>query len=163
MPYLISISRKGKSPVALTLSAPGGSSTYDASDRCEQPPSPVSDASLPGNWHLSSTADEKTLASEKATGSVAKANVSGVSSTECRTWSSRGCRHRANCRTPWRSISDIVSLRRGLCNLSAVRLSNRNTEASCHFSRPDQSQSRQRQRYKHQHLLALNTTNNSLK
>ena len=72
----------------------------------------------------------KTLPSEVATGSVANANVSLVSSTECKTWRRRGCRHRSNCLTPCLNISEMVSFRRGLCNLSAVLLSNKNTDAS---------------------------------
>jgi hypothetical protein len=70
------------------------------------------------------------LPSDAATGSVANANVSLVSSTECKTWRRRGCRHRSNCLTPCLNISEMVSFRRGLCNLSAVLLSNRNTDAS---------------------------------
>ena len=80
-----------------------------------------------------SSAAANMLPSDEKTGSVAKASVSAVSSTEWRTWRSRGWRQRSNCLTPWRSISEMVSLRRGLCNLSAVRLSNRKTDASCNI------------------------------
>ena len=79
---------------------------------------------------LFSSRAAKTLPSDAATGSVANANVSLVSSTECKTWRRRGCRHRSNCLTPCLNISEMVSFRRGLCNLSAVLLSNRNTDAS---------------------------------
>lgn len=71
------------------------------------------------------------LANEAISGSVAKANVSLDSSTGCSKVSTLGCRYLSSCLAPNRSMSVMASRRFGLCNFSANRLSNRNTDASC--------------------------------
>lgn len=120
MPYLISKSRKlyslacaGRGMAVAVMDAP-----VDGGPLTVRPPTDA--------WYASM------LARLAITGSAANANVSLQSSTECTTLSmSLGCRSISRQCTLFFSISVTVSLRRGLCSLSASFFSNTNIDTSC--------------------------------